>query len=372
MKTISNEVELDEDSLIDIITGSTVLGCGGGGSPNNGLRLVKKELKRGREFKIINIHGIPNHKRTVSAYFVGPIDEGKKYGNLATEAIVGLADFLNEDFFAIIPTEMGGNSTAVALSASARLGIPTVNGDMAGRAVPELHHSVYYVYGHNMAPFSMVTRQGDVMIVPKIKNDITAEKLVRGVVSSTNSKVGVASHPIRGKISKKILIKNSLSYAQKLGKILREADNWISEFLKEGAFLLFKGKCIFLKWKNEKGFTVGELELQGIDEFKGESYRIWFKNENIASWRNGKIDVTVPDLITTLTLDGKPVINSEIKVGKEYVVFGFKAPEIWRSQKGLEIFGPKYFGLNVKYVPIEKRKTKPQKPARHSRMSVQL
>ncbi|MBO8173833.1 MAG: DUF917 domain-containing protein [Thermococcus sp.] len=358
MQTIDNEITLDEEDLADIIRGSAVLGCGGGGSPKNGWRLIKKELKKGKEFKLINVSKIPNNKRTVSVYFVGPIDGNRKYRNLAAEALMELESFLNEKFFAVVPTEMGGNSTAVALSTAARLGIPTVNGDMAGKAVPELHHSVYYVYGHKMTPFSVVTLHGDVMIVPRIRDDINAEKLVRGIVSSIKSKVGVASHPVKGKISKEILIRDSLSYALKLGKILREKDDWVLKFLKAGGLLLFKGECIFLKCKNENGFTIGELELQGTDEFKGESYKIWFKNENIISWRNNQIDVTVPDLITVLTMDGEPVINSELKAGKEYVIFGFKAPDVWRSPKGLKILGPRHFGFNIKYIPIEKRKLK--------------
>jgi len=52
--------------------------------------------------------------------------------------------------------------------------------------------------------------------------------------------------------------------------------------------------------------------------------------------------------------DGYPVTNPHVEKRREYVVVGFPAPELWRTPKGLEIFGPKYLGLDSDYVPIEK------------------
>jgi len=37
---------------------------------------------------------------------------------------------------------------------------------------------------------------------------------------------------------------------------------------------------------------------------------------------------------------------------KVYVI-GFKAHNIFRTEKGLEILGPKHFGFNIEYIPIE-------------------
>jgi len=37
---------------------------------------------------------------------------------------------------------------------------------------------------------------------------------------------------------------------------------------------------------------------------------------------------------------------------KVYVI-GFKAHNIFRTEKGLEILGPKHFGFNIEYASIE-------------------
>ena len=155
-------------------------------------------------------------------------------------------------------------------------------------------------------------------------------------------------------------MKDAISHALNIGRALRTArengGDPIRALLKAGnGFLLFEGVATNAEWREESGFTVGEFKLEGTGEFKGETYRVWYKNENLISWRNGEVDVTIPDLISVLTPDGHPVTNPHVEEGKEYVVVGFPAPELWRTPKGLEIFGPKYLGLNVEYVPIEER-----------------
>ena len=43
-----------------------------------------------------------------------------------------------------------------------------------------------------------------------------------------------------------------------------------------------------------------------------------------------------------------------MKYGSRVVVVAFPCNYQWRSEKGLEVAGPKYFGYEVDYVPVEK------------------
>jgi hypothetical protein len=38
---------------------------------------------------------------------------------------------------------------------------------------------------------------------------------------------------------------------------------------------------------------------------------------------------------------------------REVTVLGFKAADIWRTEKGVGLFGPKHFGFDMDYTPIE-------------------
>jgi len=62
-------------------------------------------------------------------------------------------------------------------------------------------------------------------------------------------------------------------------------------------------KCFYLILYSKAGSTVGKFELKGVKEFRGQIYKVWFKNENLISWRNGEVDITVSDLISVLTPD---------------------------------------------------------------------
>jgi hypothetical protein len=206
-----------------------------------------------------------------------------------------------------------------------------------------------------MTPFSVVTPHGDEILVSRVKDDFEGEKIIRGMVTTTGTNAGVTSHPRVGREVKDSIVKGSITLALEIGRAMRTAGDPINSLTKIG-FLLFRGIATKTSWKDEGGFTTGEFELEGIEEFDGENYKIEFKNENMISWRNEKIDVTIPDLICTLTVDGVPVTNPNVQKGKEYVIVGFSASEIWKTPKGLELLGPKYLGLDVKYTPIQTRK----------------
>ena len=356
--------KLSEEDLRDIIEGCTILGTGGGGDPEEGWKVIKRELDNGRDIYLMSLDEVPDNGIVPMPYHVGSLS-GKKVKSVyeegeAVRSFEILENFMGRKFTAVISTELGGANTAAALATAARLGRPIVDGDPAGRSVPELQHTTYYIVGIKMAPFSVVTPYGDEMIVPRVKDDFQAEKIVRSIAASIKTNVGVTSHPVNGKELRHSVVENAISFALKLGRVLRiareEQEDPISTLIREGGgFLLFKGIVIEASWEDKDGFTIGEFEMNGIDEFKGERYRISYKNENMVSWRNDEIDVTVPDLISLLTPDGHPVTNPHVKKGNEYVVVGFPAPDLWRTPKGLKIFGPKYVNVEAEYVPIEKK-----------------
>jgi DUF917 family protein len=64
--------------------------------------------------------------------------------------------------------------------------------------------------------------------------------------------------------------------------------------------------------------------------------------------------VMPPDLIIFLDSDGYGITNDTLKQGLEVSVLAARAPQVWRTPKGLEFFGPKHFGFEYTYVPVEK------------------
>ena len=71
---------------------------------------------------------------------------------------------------------------------------------------------------------------------------------------------------------------------------------------------------------------------------------------------DGKIVATVPDLICLVDTETfSPVTTDALKYGKRVLVVGLKCFEMWRSPAGIELVGPRYFGVDTDYIPLEER-----------------
>ena len=105
---------------------------------------------------MIELDDVPDDVMIASPYQAGSIsplteEDLKKYADLkvikempSLVAFKALGDFMGESFYATISTELGGHNTAVGMSVAAKLGIPIVDADPAGRSVPELQHSTMH------------------------------------------------------------------------------------------------------------------------------------------------------------------------------------------------------------------------------------
>lgn len=338
------------------------MGTGGGGSPRRGLELLYDDLEAGRPFRVITVDEVPDEAWVASPYMCGSVSpEGESSSGVAEclRAFEALEAFLGVQFHATVATEIGGGNTAVALSVAARKGIPILDADPAGRSVPELEHSTFAVYGVPIAPLSVATPRGDLIILKEVASDERAEELVRSVAVLSGNRAGVTDHPLKGRELKRVLIPGTITRALTVGRIVREAlevggDPTMTLAEKGGGYPLFQGEVVKHSWEIREGFTVGEIHLEGQGDYHGHTYRIWYKNEHIVSWFDGEPDVMAPDLICVLDLHtGEAITNPNCLEGREVGVVGFPAPEVWRSERGLELLGPGHFGLPFPYRPLE-------------------
>ncbi len=364
---------LSLEALEDILLGCAVLGTGGGGSLTRGLKTVREDAKRGAVVRLAQFDDLPDETLVVSPYFCGSIsplspEQVAAYRDLplaedsaATIAARALAKYLGREVGAVLSTELGGGNMASAMSAAASLGVPLLDADPAGRSVPELIHSTLYLGGVSITPLAAASQFGDVTIITRVVNDFRAEALVRAMAVASQNRMGVADHPARvGELRGKV-IEGAVSHAWRVGQAIRRARGEGRDAVEAaraagGGVRLFRGTVAEAWWKDEAGFTVGEMRLRGLDADAGSEYRIRFKNEHMVAWRDGRVDATIPDLICVLECgSAEPVLNPDAREGLEVAVVGFPAPAAWRTDQGLAIFGPRYAGVAEEYVPVERR-----------------
>ena len=121
-------------------------------------------------------------------------------------------------------------------------------------------------------------------------------------------------------------------------------------------YRLFRGKIVDVLRETNGAFNLGRILLEGIGGCRGQTAGGSFQNENLATVVNGEIKATVPDLICLVDTETfTPVTTEALKYGKRVLVVGLKCCEMWRSERGLELVGPRYFGVDTDYIPLEER-----------------
>ena len=121
-------------------------------------------------------------------------------------------------------------------------------------------------------------------------------------------------------------------------------------------YKLFKGKIVDVLRETRGAFNFGRVVLSGISEYQGQNADVVFQNENLVATVDGKILATTPDLICIVDTETfTPITTDALKYGKRVMVIGLKCFDMWRTEKGLELVGPRYFGCDTDYIAIEVR-----------------
>ncbi|MGC9115868.1 MAG: DUF917 domain-containing protein [Fervidicoccaceae archaeon] len=361
--------ELKEISDLEkLVVGATVLGTGGGGDPKEGLSALKRALtESGKPIKIADLDSLPNDGIIVVPYFVGSIAPGLKtkkptvIGDPISRAFELLERELGKKIVAVVASEMGGSNTSIALSVGARRNLPAVDGDLLGRAAPELHQCTVHIFGYSMAPSALVTETGDEVIVKSYADIDDYEAIARYISVLGGRYVAVVDTPLTREKAEKAVVKGTVSLAYRIGdEILssraRGDDPSIMAErvakLMEG-WVVFEGEVESYSWRNEGGFLKGEAVLRGTGNYGGKTLKSWIMNEHIMVWMDGEPLVMPPDLFALLSPEGDPITNTELRVGMRVRAIAAPSPDVWRTDRGLQLFGPRHFGFELDYVPVE-------------------
>ena len=364
--------KLSKQEAIDIIYGCAVVGTGGGGNLQSGLKMIEECYNQGNVVKMAELKELGDDDFVATPYGCGaprlladntedPYAELPRLDYPAPLlAFRTLEEYMGKKFFAVASSELGAESTAEALYIAGMLGIPIMNADAAGRSVPDLQYSTYFVKKKLIYPMAVATEFGETILVKEVVDDFRAESIARAIAVVSDNMVGIADHPMSGRDYKESVIPEAMTYAMQIGKILREtgaaggdgyavAENIAKE---NKGKVMFRGTITEAPWETRDGYNYGEIHLTGREEFKGEKYRIWFKNENIISFRNGAVDVTSPDLICMIDKNGIPVNTPNFEKEQELTILALPSPDIWTSEEGLKCFDLNYFGFDVAYRPF--------------------
>ena len=368
----SDALPLDATALEDALVGSSYLGTGGGGSLAAARELIAKDLATGLTFSMLPVSALSDNDRVACPYGLASLAVTSPEMQARLDAIENrvaepvqaafeaLERHLDQKFAGVIMGEIGPLSLAEGLSIAARLGMPALDADTVGRAVPEINQHSVKVAGIPLTPIGAATPFGDEMIVETLGDPTRAEDILRSVAVVSRS-CGVTDSPITGELAKKdgTLVTGSLTLAREIGAAVREAKETGGDPIEAArargdGYLLFTGTVADFEWRDEDGFLQGEVTLSGTGDFAGQSFVTDVKNEYLVARRNGEVIATCPDLISLIDLEtADGIVNPGMERGQQVAVLGFRCDPIWRSEAGLAVFSPRYFGYDLDYQPIE-------------------
>jgi DUF917 family protein len=363
---------IDRAAIEEITLGASILATGGGGDPEIGLLWTYKVLDEGKEIIMVDPKYVPDEVQVASPACLGAalvLTEKPPSGGVLNLAMRRLERYLGRPIEATIPIECGGVNSPVAYAAAAELGVPVIDVDGMNRAFPELQMTSWVTHGVHASPTVSVDDRENVTVIDTGDDDVLAENLARRAAMAYGGISWVATYPMIGRQVKDASILYSQSIAWAVGKAVmnarREHLDPIEELLTslrrergvEG-FRVFKGKIVDInrEFGSEatKGFTLGRVTMEGIDDHRGHTAQLDFQNE----WLNLRIDEEVrclpPDLIAVLDAEtGEPIRTDIMRYGYRGTIVLIPAHERMRTEKGIEMFGPRHFGYDLDYVPVE-------------------
>lgn len=276
-------------------------------------------------------------------------------------------------FDATIPNEIGGMNSFEALLAAHRFGKPTLDSDCVARAYPMVWQTVRCLNGVSVTPAAVANGSGGIEVFMNSKDGEEAELLMRDACTTQGSLSGMVVNPIKGKEARS-LPSNSYSWAWQIGRSIaiarsNKTDPVDAIMQSQNGTRLFTGKVTSVTRKVAEGFTRGSVLLDHIvcptstattynESSSSSSLYVEFENENLCAILKtpGKEDVVLavcPDLIVFLDIaNGAPLGISDYKYGLRVSVIALKAPEVWTTEDGLKMGGPKAFGLDMDYVGV--------------------
>lgn len=367
--------KINREDLEPLLEGLAIFGTGGGGSPNWGREIILNDFKRGREYTIIDPDEIEDDAVVVSGGIMGSVktldnmnfDELLEYWEDNFELEVAFREMEKEiskkiDYF--VPFEMGGLNTPVILSLGARVGIPVIDGDALGRAAPETQMTSFIGHGISLTPMPLIDLDGNVVIVRKAINPVYPDQIGRFIITRGGG-LGANNHyPMSGRQLKNSVIPNTISRAIEIGRYVINARNNgedpVQVFRKiVSGINIFNGKVNEISEEEAaEGFYFTKIKLSGLEKDNNSSCELIIKNETMACWKNGELQIVFPDLLCMLDpKTGRGIMSIELKKNLELKLVAIPCHERLREAlkhaDGKIAFSSKRYGQNIKYVPLE-------------------
>lgn len=352
-------MQIDGTNIPALARGCAILGAGGGGDTHYGLLMALQAIEDHGPVPLADLDSLPEDgllmpcggigAPTVSIEKIEAGDEGERLRDMV-ERLWG------RPVVALMAGEIGGSNGLIPVVWASRIGLPVVDADGMGRAFPEIPQVTMEVAGISPNPALMTDERGN-EIVFRAVDGAWMERMERaaavefgGMASSSEYQLTV-SQARAGAV-----VNHSVTLAIRLGTAVLETEHDPVDALVEelDATRLVAGKVVDVERRTTGGFVRGSAVIEGLGEDGGRTLRLEIQNENLVALEGERVLAMVPDIITVLDSESAEAISTErLRYGQRVTVIAFPCDPIWRTERGLALAGPRHFGYDLDYVPVE-------------------
>jgi hypothetical protein len=349
---------LDHDALHAMARGCAVLGAGGGGDTYYTLLQALQAAEDFGPAALVDVDELPGDGLIMSCGGVGaPLvglekieagDEGERLRNL-------LERHTGQVVTALMSSEIGGGNGLLPVTWAARMGLPVVDADGMGRAFPLVSQVTMHLAGISPCPAVMTDERGNVVVFRAISGD-WVERLERAAAAEFGGLGQATDFPMTAAQAREATVRDSVSQAIRIGEAAAGSPGSPVAAVIEaaGAIRLVGGKVLDVNREVTGGFMRGSVVIEGLAEDAGRLLRLEMQNEHLVALERGRLLASVPDLITVLDSETADAVSAErIRYGQRVVVIAFGCDPIWRTERGITAAGPRAFGYDFDFVPVE-------------------
>ncbi|GEM80271.1 DUF917 domain-containing protein [Vibrio superstes] len=365
---------INDQIIDDIALGATVLGTGGGGDPYSGALMAKAAIAQSEKpVEIISLEQVDDNCMTVPSSMIGAPTVAIEKLNSKEQMLVAfeaMEKALEETISVTFPIEVGGFNSLIPILIAAQKGIPVVDCDAMGRAFPESQMVTFYLDGLPSAPNTLADEKGNVVTLHPL-DGVWSERFARPITEEMGGSAAMCDYPMRGVDLKKSALGGTLTKAMNIGKAIRHAndnsENAVDAVLDiVGGQRIVSGKILDIHRTTSGGFVTGGVVIEKLqysdNQDQPDSVVVHFQNELLLAHKGRSADdlsqenllATTPDLISILDHEtGQPITTEQLHYGQRVDLIAYPCDPKWRTDKGIEVAGPNYFGYEVEYQTIE-------------------
>jgi len=164
------------EDIESIALGASVYGTGGGGDPYIGKLIAMNMMRRHGPVRLVELDALDDDALVVPVALVGaPTVAIEKFPSTPqfVGALAAIETYMGKRASAVMCAEAGGLNSTIPFAVASQAGLPLVDGDLMGRAFPEIQMTLATLHGIKATPMALCDDKGNSVVMQTVTNQYT-------------------------------------------------------------------------------------------------------------------------------------------------------------------------------------------------------